>query len=538
VIARKSFLIVSTRFIVRFLGWVGLVVLAKQWGSFAPEAMGIIGFAMSFLGLFNIIGNLGFDKAHIKRVSEGKDFGRCLGTFISIKLVLIVVMVTIILIGIYIWKTLLGGGFTDATTESVVFVFILYYIFLNLQQITTFTFQGTKEIAKRQLVELAEGIVKTPLVLLVVTAGVSIAGVSITPAFSWPDFLEPLRHFLANHPTGSLAMTYVFAVAAPFIVGVWLIRQYTVKKPNKKIFSSYFIFALPMLLTSVIGVIAHNVDKVTIGYFWDATEVGYYFTVQQVTNFLMMLYSSLSFVLFPTLSTLHAQNAQEKLRNTVNNAERHISMIMIPPVFFILVFSIPIIRIMLNTSFYPASSVLITLSFYHLFYGLNVPFGNLISGINRPSIVAKNTVFISILNIILNIIIIPEGGILSPLGVYGAFGAAVATLLSFFIGFIRLRFIARKHVKIKLFPSFLFKHFFAGSIMAVTLFLINKYVFTSLFIMRWYHLLGLAGLGLLIYIVVLIVIKEFNKDDLWFYLDIINLKKMIIYIRDEFKRKK
>jgi len=84
-IARKSFLIIITSFITRLFGWIGLVILAKLWSDFAPEALGVIGFAMSFIAIFNIIGDLGFSGAHIKRISEGQDLGACIGTFAAIK---------------------------------------------------------------------------------------------------------------------------------------------------------------------------------------------------------------------------------------------------------------------------------------------------------------------------------------------------------------------------------------------------------------------------------------------------------------------
>lgn len=535
-IARKSFLVVTTQFTLRLLGWIGLVVLAKQWGNFAPEAMGVIGFAMSFLALFSIIGNLGFTNAHTKRVSEGIDIGKCLGTFISIKLFLTSVMVMIMLLSLYIWKTFLGGGFTDATTESIVYVFILYYIFYELRSIPNATFQGTKEFAKRQIATVFEGLVKAPLTILVAVAGVSVVGYSISPAFSWPIFLKPLQEFISLHPTGSYAMTYVFSIAAVFLVGLFFIRKYPVSKPTISLIKSYSIFALPFALTSVIGIIAVNVDKITIGYFWSATEVGYYFTIQQILQFLVMIYSSLSFVLFPTFSAYHSTNSMDKLRNVLYVSERHISMVMMPPVFFILVFSLPIIRIMLSSAFFPAASVLIVLSFYHLLFGLNIPFQSLITGINKPGLLAKNTIIISILNIILNLLFVPENGALSIVGITGALGAAVATVLSFSIGFIRLRYIAKKHVDITLFPKSLFKHLFAGIVMAIVLFSFDYFIL-SMIIFRWYHLLFMAGFGLGIYLLVLFLLKEFTKEDFWFYLDILNLKKMVEYIRDELKVK-
>src|SRR5512136_1955315 len=100
-IARKSLFIVIAQFITRFLGWVGLVVLAKYWGDYAPEALGVIGFATSFIGIFSIIGDLGFYQAHIKRISEGKDLGTCIGTYVTIKIILTFAMAITVLAAIY-----------------------------------------------------------------------------------------------------------------------------------------------------------------------------------------------------------------------------------------------------------------------------------------------------------------------------------------------------------------------------------------------------------------------------------------------------
>jgi len=44
-------------------------------------------------------------------------------------------------------------------------------------------------------------------------------------------------------------------------------------------------------------------------------------------------------------------------------------------------------------------------------------------------------------------------------------------------------------------------------------------------------------LGIGLYLGVLVVIKEIAKKNFWFYLDTLNVKKMIIYIRDELKGK-
>jgi len=66
-IARKSMLIILTNGVNAVIGLVGLSLLAKFWGNFAPTALGIVAFAMSFLGMFAFISDLGFSRRTRKK---------------------------------------------------------------------------------------------------------------------------------------------------------------------------------------------------------------------------------------------------------------------------------------------------------------------------------------------------------------------------------------------------------------------------------------------------------------------------------------
>jgi len=530
-IARKSLLIVISHFIIEVIGWIGLVVLAKLWGSFAPEALGVIGFAMSFLGLFNIVADFGFSQAHIKRVSEGKDLGTCIGTFAVIKLVLTCLMITVIFIAIFIWKNVLSGGFYDATTESIIFVFILYYIFSNLSLIPIHTFTGKKEMAKREISTFLGRSAKFPLVIIVATSGASIA--SISPILVWPSFLQPFQQFIASHAIGSLAITYVMDTAVALLIGLWLLRKYPIKRPNWVFVKSYFSFAMPIMLLSFISVISHNIDRVMIGYFWTSVEVGYYFTVQQVIQIIMILYTAVGAILFPTLSEYHSAKNYQKIKQTTRLAERYISMIMIPPIVVIIVFVRPVIDIMLSSAFLPAAPVLIVLTIYAFILGTRAPFIALISGINRPDITAKIGVVICGTNIILNYLFIPNWGLLSPFGINGPTGAAIATVFSVLIGFFGFRIFAKKLTDIKLLQSHTPRHIIAGLAMAGVLYFFNILIP----MVRWYHLILFAGVGLAVYLAVLFVVREFKKQDLHFFLDMLHPKEMLKYISSELKEK-
>jgi peptidoglycan biosynthesis protein MviN/MurJ (putative lipid II flippase) len=115
--------------------------------------------------------------------------------------------------------------------------------------------------------------------------------------------------------------------------------------------------------------------------------------------------------------------------------------------------------------------------------------------------------------------------------IYGPLGAAIAMVLSNAVGFVWIRFSAKKLTGIHLLQSHTPRHILAGIIMGGILYYFSQF----LPMIRWYHLLGFTGMGLLIYLVLLFVLREFQKKDLHFFLDLLNPKKMIFYIKNEVK---
>jgi len=528
-LARKSLLVITAQFAVRFLGWLGLLAIAKLWGGFAPEALGIIGFAMAFVSMFNVIGDLGFSQAHIKRVSEGQDLGTCIGTFAAIRLLLNLLMVAVLLAGIFLWKMFFHGGFHDATTESVVYVFILYYVFVNIQQIPIATFNGKGEIAKLQFTSMFENIVKVPLTVLVALAGV--AAVGIAPLVVWPQALQPFQRFLASHAVGSQAMAYVFGIITSCIVGFWIMRKYPWKRPNMALAKSYFTFALPTLLISILLTLSTNIDRIMIGFFWTSREVGYYYSVQQIMQIILIISAAMTTVLFPTFSRFHTATDYEKIRQTISTAERYISLVMIPIIVALIVFARPVINIMLTDEFYPATPVLVSLSIFAFIYTYMALHTSLIQGINKPAIAAKNGVIVCLTNIVLNFLVIPQWGLLTPLGINGPTGAAIATTISTFLGLALLKISAKRLLNARIIPTQTLIHILAGILMGFALYGIS----TVIVIDRWFTVALFSAFGLLIYLGILALLREFTKKDFRFFLDMMHPTKMFKYIKAEIK---
>ncbi len=531
-IARKSFLIILSTSVLRLIGWIEFIIIVKLWGGFAPEALGIIGFTMSFLAVFNIAADLGFGAAHVKKISEGKDLGTCIGTFAAIKIVLTSLITAIVIITIFILKNTAHEEFYDTTTEPLIFIFLIHNILSHLLSIPITTFTGKREMVKREFPYIIGSIIGLPFVILVVMAGASAA--SISPTFVWPSYLQSLQQFLAGHAVESLAVAYMISTMVTLLIGMWFLRRYPLKKPSWKLFRSYFSFAMPMMLLPIIGIIIGNVDKLMIGYFWSPVEVGYYFTMAALVGIVSIFPSSVAAVLFPVISEYRSNENFVKIKQTIRLAERYISMITTPIIIGIMVLVIPVINIVMSDAFLPAAPVLVILAISSYISCINGPYISLTKGMNKPSILIKIGIATVLISIPLNYLFIPKNGLLSSFGIQGAAGAAVATVLSILVGFFGLRIAAKKLTGISIMQSHTPRHIIASLSMGIVLYLLAFH--TPFFqVIHWYHLFMFIGIGTVTYLGILFLLKEFNKQDLDFFLDLLHPKKMLKYVSSELK---
>ena len=84
--SRKIALLFAAENVNAIIGWIALLFVARKMGA---SAIGEFSFALSIVGSFTFIAFFGFKMAHVKRISEGLDLGKCIGTFLSIRLFLI-----------------------------------------------------------------------------------------------------------------------------------------------------------------------------------------------------------------------------------------------------------------------------------------------------------------------------------------------------------------------------------------------------------------------------------------------------------------
>ena len=503
--ARKSLLIMSANFLDGVLAYIALFFISRDMG---PEAYGIIGFAMGFVGLFTILTDLGFNPAHMKRVSEGRDMGTCIGTYLSSKLMFVLLFASIVIVVVIIWKFVFGRGFESSTHELAVYIILGYYAVNSIGTFFYYTYTATKEIAKAQI----------PLVIGTIARTLAIIFVA-----------------LSGYGALALAWAYVFGETIFLFVSFLFFKRIPIKKPTKDCFKNYYVFAMPLILVGVSYTIIINADKVLIQLFWTSEEVGYYFASFRIVQFLLVAASAVGTLLLPTISSYHSNEDMKSIKLTVFLSERYLSMLIFPIVIGIVVLAEPTVRILLSASFYQAAPILMVLPFFVIFEALTQPYLYEVIGMNKPNLARNRILIIVCFSLLLNIVLIPKD--ISSLGIklfgLGAVGASIAMVLGYAAGFIYCRYVAWKLAK-NPFNFRILLHLLSALLMGALLYGLLKFVPIE----RWYVLLGYSVLGLGIYLFILFLLKEFTRKDYNFILDLLSIRKMWKYIRNEIKNDK
>ncbi len=539
-IARKVYLSFIFEIINAIIGWISLWYIARCWGDFAKVALGIIAFAYSFLNIPYMICAF-FDGAHVKRISEGKNISTCLGTYFTTKILLTSIFCGTIVLGIFIWKDILNRGFYDATTQTVIYIFIAYYVFYSLTQAYDQTFIATTQTAKHQIVNFTENVIRSLALILVVSFGArgiskiapELGYDSITPKIIIPKILQPISEFVANHILGALAFTYIIGILAALYIGILLLRI-NIGRFSNEYFKSYLYFAAPAMLIGWITILYGNIDKIMIGFFFTAADVGIYFAAQKIMYFLRAIHYGFGVLAFPTVSKYHSENNKAKIINFIYDSDRWLSLIILAFIGFIIVYRYQVIDVLLSSVFavYQTTTSLVFLLLF-LYVGIFVSTRtSAIVGMGYIKLNLKLTIFGAVLGILLNFCLIPEFSPLKFVGIYSASGAACATFILILIMYFNYAYYCKELIAVKLFTPNILYHIFS-MILTSSIFYFTIYYFVPT---RWYHLTILLIFYLGTYIAFLYLMKEFTKKDFHFIVDILHLGKLKKYIRSEIKK--
>jgi len=279
-----------------------------------------------------------------------------------------------------------------------------------------------------------------------------------------------------------------------------VLKEIIPKFETKKLIST----SAPLLAIGMISFLIHWTDTLMVGYFLLAEDVGVYRVAIQIATTISLFISAFNSIFASTIADFYNKREKKGLNilfKTVTRWGLYLGLL----VFLVILISPNEILQLFGTNFISGKNSLLLLSLGQL---INVGVGAtgfMLMMTGREKIESLNATGVLILNVILNLLLIPKLGIL---------GAAIATSVS--ISMINIMRIIEIYYSLKIHPfNIKFLKGIVGTIITfIIVFLFKKYLLLDL---HYLINLLLSSLLILILFLSLLFLFKFEEEDKFIY---------------------
>jgi O-antigen/teichoic acid export membrane protein len=265
--------------------------------------------------------------------------------------------------------------------------------------------------------------------------------------------------------------------------------------------SEYLKFSLPTIPSNISSWIVNSSDRYIIGIFMGLTYVGYYNPAYNLGALIQMFMTPINFVLVSLVAKYYEEGKIDQLKELFKYSTKYYLFLSIPACFGLSILSKPILS-MISTAEMAENSYFVV-PFSALSY-LIMGFGGVGLGFacymkKKTHIDMINWILIALLNIALNLLLVPKIGII---------GAALATLIASLAGTVFGMYFAFKYF------DFDFDYKSVAKVIAASLVM---YAFLARIHPEGLMQILLAILaGAIIYMAVSVLMRLITKDELLF----------------------
>lgn len=410
-IGRSAMIIFSGIIFGSVFNYIPRILIGRFYG---PGDYGLISLGLAILGFATAISHLGLRQGIAKWISnyidnKGKIKGITLSAF---KISLPISIATASLVSIFSEE--LSLLLREPGLPPIARIFALAIPLMIVLDIFVAAIRGMQNSKyKVYSYDVVWPLGKVCLVGIAVFLGLSIETVA------W-------LHVLAI-ATATVSSFFFFGKLLP-----WL-KTKTERFSPKKLLS----FSWPLMVSSVLILILSWIDTFMVSYFQTAEEVGIYNSAYPTASVLLFAYSSFAYLLLPKASELHSEEKTGKLKNLYQTVVRWTTLINLPVLVFILLFSGPIITLLFGPEFARGGVALFVLAIGYFITSIGSPSGQMLISVGKTKIYMMVFTIITSLNVVLNVFLIPS---------YGFTGAAVALTVSYLMGWSVSVYLVKKRI--------------------------------------------------------------------------------------------
>lgn len=469
-IAKNTMFLMISQVISYVLAFFYMIYIARYLGA---DGFGILSFALAFTGIFSILADLGLNTLTVREIARDKLLtGKYLINVVSMKIILSVFtfgMIAVIINSL---------GYPQETVNVVYFV-ALSVILTAFSGIFYSIFQAHEKMEYQSIGQVINSVLMFIGVLIGITYEFSVLG------FAFIFFIS-----------SAISLMYILLV-------------YFWKFPLSKIkvdidfWKSTIKEALPFGLTSLSSMVYTYIDSVMLSLIQGNEVVGWYNAAYRLIIALLYVPVTVNIAIFPSMSKFHL-SSQDSLRLINERYFKLMIIIGIPLGVAITILADNIIVLVFGYGYLQSIIALQILIWATVLTFVGASFVKLLEATNRQLIMTKISAIGVVVNILLNLILIPK---------FSYVGAGISTVITEIIivgSIIKISYRIGFGVSLKRVKEILLKVMISTGVMSILLM-----YFKAL------NLLILTPFAILAYIIILYLIKGIDDMDRYLFKQII-----------------
>ena len=484
ILAKTSFIVLIGLFISKLFTYIYRIIVARFFG---PEVYGIFSLAAMILALFVAISSLGLIDGILRYVS----LYRAKKENEKIKYILRFSLITLLISGIasgvilfLLSESLSLSVFHNPamqiylkTFSFLIPIFILANAFLHIlrayEKVNYYSF----------LQNILQNILKVIFLLAFIFVGLN-SNSSVIFSFFIAIFIM---------------MLFAYILSRQLIPNIFE-KVVLTKKQKSEIKKDLFNYSWPLIFLGVIGNLYYWTDSFLLGYFKSAIEVGIYNAAVPIAALLLASQEIFMQLFYPLITKEYSIKNFRLIGELSKQVSKWMFIINLPLFLIMLIFPGVLINFLFGKEYLLASNALRILSlgvFISSISGISIA---ILNTAGKSKLMLTNIAFFSILNVILNILLIPN---------YGLNGAAIATTISVILSGLVFIFWAYKYFSIIPLRRKMLGIVFI-SLITFTPLLILKKIITITFV----NLAFIGIIFLIIYLALIYITGCFDKNDM------------------------
>jgi O-antigen/teichoic acid export membrane protein len=324
-ISRHSSIYFASTVFVLVVGYPFKIYLARVLGA---EALGVYALGMTIVGCFAIFNDFGLSQAAVRFVSAYVANGKTelLRNFLVSGVVLL--LLTNFFLGMVVWLAGPWIALHVYRTPALIPCFGWFACILLFGAMNGFFGQvlsGYKDVARRALIT---NFIGSPLTVIL-TIGFTTAGLG-------------LRGYIAAQVLGALG------VGLFLVISVWRLTPGSARPLWQRVpllDHQVLSFSMAAFGLSLVEFLIAQADKVFIGFYLHARELGIYAIVATLIAFVPIILDSVNQIFSPGIAQLHARGKIELLGRMYQTLTKWILGLTIPLAGVMIIFASPLMRI-------------------------------------------------------------------------------------------------------------------------------------------------------------------------------------------------